>query len=86
MLEGESGVRGGCELSSEAGELPAEGVEGMAIGRDMAIEYKNMRDVDEKKRGEVPLGVGGRLSLSKKDRNGYARRSQRMPLAIKRSG
>lgn len=45
MLEGESGVRGGCELSSEAGELPAEGVEGMAIGRDMAIEYKNKRDV-----------------------------------------
>ena len=37
-LDGEGGVRGGCELSSEAGELPADGVEGMAIGRDIAIE------------------------------------------------
>ena len=31
MLEGETGVWGRFELSSEAGELPAEGVEGMVI-------------------------------------------------------
>jgi hypothetical protein len=34
MFEGETGVRGRLELSSEAGELPADGVEGMAM------EYK----------------------------------------------
>jgi hypothetical protein len=45
MLEGETGVRGRLELSSEAGELPADGVEGMAIGKDMAIEYKKIRDL-----------------------------------------
>jgi hypothetical protein len=37
MLEGESGVRERFELSSEAGELPADVVEGMAIGNVMAI-------------------------------------------------
>lgn len=31
MLEGETGVWGRFELSSEAGELPADGVEGMVI-------------------------------------------------------
>jgi hypothetical protein len=36
MLEGESGVRGRPLLSSEA----VEGVEGMAIGKVMAIEIK----------------------------------------------
>jgi len=37
VLEGESGVRGRLALSSEAGELSVEGVEGVAIGKVMAI-------------------------------------------------
>jgi hypothetical protein len=40
MLDGESGVRGRTELPSEAGELPAEGGEGMAMGEVWAMGYK----------------------------------------------
>lgn len=44
MVERGGGVRG-CELSSEDGELPADGVEieGMVIGTDMAEDGITVR-------------------------------------------
>jgi hypothetical protein len=38
-------LEGELELSSEAEELPADGVEGVATGKVMAMEYKDIRDL-----------------------------------------